>query len=153
MFNVLLNGMGFDIAGKRVLDMFAGTGALGIEAISRGAGHVTFLEINRGILSCVSENVESLGIAGRSTLACIDATIFRPLRGEGFDLVFIDPPYRKSLADRGLITAATAFPLNPGAVVVTETGADEEIQVPVQLKVTDERVYGAAKIWFLAATE
>ena len=153
LFNVLLNGMGFAIKGTRALDMFAGTGALGIEALSRGAGHATFLEINRSILKNLSENVKILGVADRAKLICIDATIFRPPEGEGYDLVFIDPPYRKGLANRGLIAAATTIPLNPGAVVIAETGADEEIEVPEQLRVTDERVYGAAKIIFLSAAE
>lgn len=149
LFNVLLNGMGFTIKGARTLDMFAGTGALGLEALSRGAGHATFLEINRSILKSVSENVETLAVADRAKLICIDATIFRPLTGEKYDLVFIDPPYGKGLTDRALITVATNRLLDADGIIVTETGKVEDLTLPNGFQIIDQRVYGAAKLSFL----
>jgi len=108
--------------GARVLDLFAGSGALGIECLSRGAASVTFVERDREALAALRRNLEALGIAGLAVVAPCDALRFLG-RGAGrarFDLVFVDPPYGSGLAGEALGRLGPWDGLAPGALVVVE---------------------------------
>ncbi len=121
MFSRLSVRLDFD--GLRVLDLFAGTGALGIESLSRGAGHVTFVESARPALNALRRNLEALRLAGRARVMKEDVMrAIEILAGEGrrFDLVLLDPPYRKGWGDRVLIRLMEFDLLSDGAWVATE---------------------------------
>jgi len=149
LFNILEHGRwaasGSPIAGARVLDAFAGTGALGLEALSRGASHVTFLELAPVALAVLKSNVASLKEGARATILRGDA-VAPPRAPEPCSLVFLDPPYGKNAAPPTLKNLANAGWLAPGAVVVLEVGAKEDFAAPDGFTVEDERRYGAAKL-------
>jgi 16S rRNA (guanine966-N2)-methyltransferase len=140
--------------GARVLDLFAGSGALGLEAISRGAAFCLFVETGEEARGAIRDNVESLGLYGCTRIHRRDATDLglRPSSaGDAFGLVFLDPPYAKGLGERALAELLAHGWLKPGAAVVFERGADEPDIAPEGYAVIDARVYGAAKVWFLKA--
>jgi 16S rRNA (guanine966-N2)-methyltransferase len=93
LFNLLAHGLGDPVPGARVLDLFAGTGALGLEALSRGAEAAVFVEAARGAAGLVEANVARLGLGERARVVRRDATRLGPNPGAAFDLVFLDPPY------------------------------------------------------------
>lgn len=130
------------IAGAAVLDAFAGTGALGLEALSRGAGHATFLERDRAALATLRANVASCGAGCRARVIEADAT--RPPPGTPCALVFLDPPYREGLAERALPALAHAGWLAPAALLVVETARDEAAALPGTPLA--ERTHGAARL-------
>jgi 16S rRNA (guanine966-N2)-methyltransferase len=149
LFNILEHGRwaasGSPIAGARVLDAFAGTGALGLEALSRGAAHVTFLELAPVALAVLKANVAALKEGARVTILRGDAVA--PVRApDPCSLVFLDPPYGKDLAPPTLKNLAAAGWLTPNAVVVLEVGAKEEFAAPAGFTIEDERRYGAARL-------
>ena len=136
------------LEGATVLDAFAGSGALGLEALSRGAARAVFLETSRPALDALRANVLACG-APAEVLA-IDAT--RPPRARvAATLVFLDPPYGQGLAPRALASLAAAGWLAPGALLVVETGCDEA--VPLAREVLDARSHGAATLWFARHVE
>jgi 16S rRNA (guanine966-N2)-methyltransferase len=136
----------------RVIDLFAGSGALGFEALSRGAAFCLFVETDEAARGAIRENVDAMGLFGRTRVHRRDATQLgqRPgADGPAFDLAFLDPPYGKGLGETALERLAAGGWLAPGAVVVFERGAEEaplEAQGYAQL---DLRDYGAARVWFL----
>ncbi len=130
------------IEGVRVADVFAGTGALGLEALSRGAGFVTFVENDVASLRALRANVVACGAAERSRVLATDALALP--RGEACGLVFLDPPYGAGLAERGMVVLRRRGWVAPGSLVVTETGADEP--VPSAGEPLASRVHGAARI-------
>ena len=152
VFNVLAHAdWSPGLKDRRVLDLFAGSGALGFEAISRGAAFVLFVETNASARGALRDNIEALGLFGVTRIHRRDATDLgvKPAGlGEPFDLVFLDPPYRK---DHG---AAALGKLTPGgwitsdALVVFECAADETPAI-AGFETLDERAYGAAKVLFL----
>lgn len=149
LFNILEHGRwaagGSPIAGARVLDAFAGTGALGLEALSRGAAHVTFLELAPVALAVLKTNVAALKEGARVTILRGDAVA--PARaGEPCSLVFLDPPYGKNVAPPTLKNLAAAGWIAAGAIVVLEVGAKEEFAAPDGFAIEDERRYGAARL-------
>jgi 16S rRNA (guanine966-N2)-methyltransferase len=121
LFNILVHAYGDPIAGARVLDLFAGTGALGIEAASRGAAFVLFIDDGAEARALVRQNVEALGLGGVTRLFRRDATRLGSAHPvEPFSLVFLDPPYGKGLAERALASARDGGWLAPEALIVVE---------------------------------
>jgi 16S rRNA (guanine966-N2)-methyltransferase len=152
LFNILSHGnfaaSGLVFAGRPVLDAFAGTGAFGLEALSRGAGTATFIEDSREALAVLRRNVAALGEAERAHIVAGDAT--RPPRAaQPCALAFLDPPYRSGLAAPALAALAAAGWLAPDALVVIEVAAREDLPPPAGFTMLDERVYGAARLVFL----
>jgi 16S rRNA (guanine966-N2)-methyltransferase len=150
LFNILEHGFsaadGSPIAERHVLDVFAGTGAIGLEALSRGAAHATFLELKPRVLKA---NVAALGEQARSTVLAIDAT--KPPRATTpAALAFLDPPYGEGLVTPALTALARQGWLEPTALVVVEIAAKEEFVAPAGFTIADERRYGAARLVFLS---
>jgi len=150
LFNILVHGYGDPISGARVLDLFAGTGALGIEAISRGAAFVLFVDEGAEARALLRENVETLGLGGTSRIFRRDATKLGPLHPlEPFTLAFLDPPYGRSLAERALIAARDGGWLTPHALIVVEEAADAKFAAPDGYEEVERRVYGDSELIFL----
>ena len=150
LFNVLTHASwGSDgtspLIDARVLDAFAGSGALGIEALSRGAAHATFLDNDATAIKLIGENLRKLGEAANARVIRADATR-PPASREGCDLAFLDPPYRSGLAAPALVALAEAGWLKPGAVATIELASTEDLDPPSGFEPIDERRYGAAKI-------
>ena len=133
-----------------VLDLYAGSGALGLEALSRGAAHATFLDNDANAIRLIGENVRKLGEAASAKVIRADAT--RPPPGrEACDLLFLDPPYRSGEATPALAALASAGWVAPGAIITVELAHNEDIVPPAGFEAIDERRYGAAKIVILRA--
>lgn len=153
LFNILAHGGwgpdgGSPVAGATVLDAFCGTGALGLEALSRGAAKALFLDRARASLDLARRNAEALGELASCRFVAGDATR-PPAAPEACGLVFLDPPYREGLADRAVPALAAAGWFAAGAVVCVEVGAKDGFAVPAGFAVLDERGYGQAKIVLL----
>jgi 16S rRNA (guanine966-N2)-methyltransferase len=152
LFDILSHGDfaadGIPFVEETVLDAFAGTGALGLEALSRGAAEAVFFEQNPEALAALRKNVANLRETTRARILPYDAT--RPPRaGVQCAVVFIDPPYRSGLAAPALQAIAAAGWLKPDALAVLEVGAREELELPAGFARLDERIYGAARLVFL----
>jgi 16S rRNA (guanine966-N2)-methyltransferase len=152
LFNILSHGgfaaSGLPFADRPVLDAFAGTGAFGLEALSRGASAAAFIENGREALAVLRRNIASLGEEDRAHVLTGDAT--RPPRaGFGCALAFLDPPYRSGLAAPALTALAAAGWLAADALAVIEIAASEEFPSPPGFARVDERVYGAARLVYL----
>lgn len=142
----LFSAVQFDIEGRRVLDAFAGSGQLGIEAISRGAASCVFVDSNREAAEIVRKNVTALGIGAQSTVLCQDTMQFLLRTSERFDIVFLDPPYAAGLLERAL--PASAGLLNPGGFIVCES--DEKAELPEtvgDLSLYRSYRYSHVKLW------
>ncbi len=139
--------------GRRVLDLFAGTGALGLEALSRGAERAVFVEDFAAALALIRENVEALGLTGQARVWRRDATRLGPCRGAPFDLVFLDPPYRSGLAGAALASAREGGWMAPQAVIVVELAADEAPPEPDWLTLADRRRYGDTQVLIFTPRE
>jgi 16S rRNA (guanine966-N2)-methyltransferase len=150
LFNVLAHSYGDPVEGARVLDLFAGTGALGLESLSRGAAFALFVEDGVEARGLLRGNVEALGVGGASRIFRRDATRLGPAHpNEPFPLVFADPPYGKGMAEKALASAREGGWLTPEALIVVEEAADAAFEVPVGLEEIETRVYSAAKLIFL----
>lgn len=137
---------------RRVMDLFAGSGALGFEALSRGAAFCLFVETAEAARGAIRDNVEAMGLFGRTRVHRRDATDLgvRPgADGPAFDLAFLDPPYGKGLGELALARLADGGWLAPGAVVVFERGAHEPAFDAAGYTALDARDYGAARVHFL----
>ena len=141
LFSMLASRIG-DFEGLRVADLFAGTGALGLEALSRGASHCTFVERDRPALEALKRNIAALGAE-----ADVRAQSAETFAGGPFDLILIDPPYGTSLGQHALAHVQAA----PGAWASIETGRDERVAAEGWL-LDAERAYGKAKITVLRRT-
>jgi 16S rRNA (guanine966-N2)-methyltransferase len=153
LFNILMHAQWRDdgtspLIDARVLDAFAGSGALGIEALSRGAAHATFLDNDAAAIRLIGENLRKVGEAANAKVIRADATRPPPSR-EGCDLVFLDPPYRSGLAAPALTALVEAGWLTPGTIATVELGNTEDLIAPASFEPIDERRYGAAKIVIL----
>lgn len=157
VFNMLLHrdfGASFTLEGAAVADLFAGTGALGIEALSHGARFCLFVDDDAASRALVRENIEALGLTGVTKIWRRDATSLGPMNTGSngpFDLVFLDPPYRKGLVAPCLASLKDGGWLAPHALVVVETAADETLSAP-GFTILNTRDYGEAKIMFLTGT-
>jgi 16S rRNA (guanine966-N2)-methyltransferase len=136
------------LIGARVLDAFAGSGALGLEALSRGAAHATFLDNDAMAIKLIGENLRKLGETGQAKVVRADVVRPPPAR-EPCELVFLDPPYRSGLGGPALTALAEAGWLAPGAVATVELAGTEDLVPPAGFEAIDERRYGAAKILIL----
>ncbi|MBV8504357.1 MAG: 16S rRNA (guanine(966)-N(2))-methyltransferase RsmD [Alphaproteobacteria bacterium] len=156
LFNILSQGQlaaeCIPFAGAAVLDAFAGTGALGLEALSRGAAEAAFIEQDREALATLRRNIAVLGENSRARIVPGDAT--RPPRAPlACELVFLDPPYRSGLGAAALTALDAAGWLAPDALAVVELAVREELTLPAGFFLLDERVYGAARLVFLRRGE
>lgn len=115
----------FDIEGRRVLDLFAGSGQLGIEALSRGAREAVFVDSSRESAEIVRKNVESCGFADSARIENIGYDTYLLRKGEPFDLAFLDPPYRTGLLQKAI--PLTVKRMNPGGTIFCENPSDEEL--------------------------
>ncbi len=155
IFNMLVHrdfGIGFTLEGAAVLDLFAGTGALGIEAISHGARWCLLVDDNADSRALQRENVEALGLTGATKIWRRDATDLGPLNAGAngpFDLVFLDPPYRKDLVPKALASAKGGGWLAESALIVAETSAEETIDAP-GFNLLEERDYGETRVRFFS---
>lgn len=138
------------ITGARVLDLFAGTGALGLEALSRGAREVCFVENGRVGQRLISENIAKLRVEDEVTLMRNDATRLGPWPNAPFDLIFLDPPYGKGMGQKALAAARTGGWLAPGAMIVWEESAP--MQPPEGFSRIDTRKYGDTHVTLLEVT-
>ncbi|MCP5431938.1 MAG: 16S rRNA (guanine(966)-N(2))-methyltransferase RsmD [Alphaproteobacteria bacterium] len=155
LFNILdhaiLPAEGRDFAGARVLDLFAGSGALGLEALSRGAAYALFVDEGPDARAAIRSNIEALGETGRTRIFRRDARALGPRPGTvpaPFDLVFCDAPYGSEAHLPSLASAAQGW-LAPGALAVVETAAGEAESVPEGFAALDGRVYGETRLAFL----
>lgn len=121
----LFNILQFQIEGRRVLDLFAGSGQLGLEALSRGAAEAVFVDASRESLEVVKQNIRSLGMDGKSKTFQMDFSAFLLRRQEPFDIVFLDPPYRSGLLEKALPQVAAIT--SPGGTIIAEHPTDEEL--------------------------
>ena len=152
VFNVLAHKFGGLPDGARVLDLFAGTGALGIEALSRGAFFCMFIEESPEGRGLIRDNVEALGLTGRTKIFRRDATGLGPAGTvQPFGLVFADPPYGKGLGERALQSARLGGWLAPGALCVVEESATVPFTPGEGFTLLDERAYGETKVRFIEA--
>ena len=139
-----------NIEGARVIDLFAGTGALGLEALSRGARYCLFVEDSADSRALIRENVEALALTGVSKIWRRDATKLGELDTLApFDLAFLDPPYRKGMIAPALAGLAAGGWLNKGALAVVEIAEDETLAPQAGYEALDERIYGDTRIGFL----
>jgi 16S rRNA (guanine966-N2)-methyltransferase len=157
IFNVLEHASWAEpLDGARVIDLYAGSGALGYEAVSRGAAFALFVEIDDEARGAIRENADAWGLMGRTRVHRRSATDLgvRPgPAGEAFDIAFLDPPYGKGLGEQTLARLLEGNWLKPGATVVFERGSDEpEIDTPGYERL-DARNYGAARVLFLKVSE
>jgi len=146
IFNILQTLI--DLTNTRVLDTFAGSGAMGLEALSRGAGHITFIEKHAEVLRVLQHNIQTLAVNDHTTLIRADAQL-PPKTKDPVELVFLDPPYGKNLALPTLTALAQQGWLKDGMIVVLEMGAKERIPILESFDVLDQRTYGAAQVVFL----
>lgn len=155
IFNILAHGLDIDrdiLADARVLDLFAGTGALGIEALSRGARACIFVEEGVEARGLIRRNVETLGLTGATKIFRRDATRLGEAGTiEPFSLLFADPPYRKQMGEKALASALAGKWLEPGAVCVLEEDAKAVIDIPSGFAELDRRVVGDSQVLFLQA--
>ncbi len=151
LFNILSHGTeAMDLDGTRVLDMFAGTGALGLEALSRGASYCLFVDDDANARGIIRGNIETLGLTGVTKVWRRDATkLGAAAQMQPFKLVFADPPYGKSLGERAIEAARDGGWLEAGAVCVLEEHSDVEIAPPARFGPIDRRVYGGTALSFL----
>jgi 16S rRNA (guanine966-N2)-methyltransferase len=152
VFNILVHAYADPIANARVLDLFAGTGALGIEAISRGAVFALFVDNGAEARALLRNNVEALGLGGVTKIFRRDATNLGPAHPvEPFSLVFLDPPYGKGLAERALISLRDGGWLIPNALLVVEEATAASITTPEGFEELERRAYDDTEFLFLRA--
>jgi 16S rRNA (guanine966-N2)-methyltransferase len=150
LFNILVHSYGDPVSGARVLDLFAGTGALGFEALSRGAAFVLFVDDRAEARGLIRANVDTLGAGGVTKIFRRDATKLGPAGPvEPFSLAFLDPPYGMGLAEKALVAARDGGWLKSGALVVVEEAADAPFTPPENFEELERREYGDTQFVFL----
>jgi len=148
IFDILAHAYGDPVAGARVIDLFAGSGALGIEALSRGAAFALFVEASAAARALIRTNIEALALAATTRIWRADATKLGKAPAQ-YSLAFLDPPYDESLAEPALRALVSGGWLAEGALCVVEVNARASIEPPVPLRLVEERVYGDTKIAIL----
>ena len=143
----MLTARGIDWHSTRVLDLYAGTGSLAFEAISRGAQHALLVEMAPQAVRCLKANIAALGVQDEASLASEDVLrVLKTPPAEPYSLVFMDPPYRKNLADPTLRLLATRRWLAPGAFVAAEIEKDARFTLPPDWTLEAERLFGQTRI-------
>ena len=149
LFNILVHTYGDPMTEARVLDLFAGTGALGIEAASRGAAFALFVDDGAEARALIRENVAALGLGGVTRIFRRDATKLGPAHPvEPFSLAFLDPPYGKGLATAALVSARQGGWLTHGALIVVEEAAKSAFALPAGFSELERRVYDDTQFVF-----
>jgi 16S rRNA (guanine966-N2)-methyltransferase len=152
LFNILTHGKfaasGPTYAGAAILDAFAGTGAIGLEALSRGAAEAIFIENSRGALTALKRNIAALGETARARIVAADATA-PPRAMSPCSLAFLDPPYGSGSGATALAALAAAGWLAPDALAIVEVAKKERFAAPAGFTLIEERHYGAARLLFL----
>ena len=152
VFNILMHAYGNPIQDARVLDLFAGTGALGIEAVSRGAAFALFVDNGAEARALLRNNVEALGLGGVTKVYRRDATDLGPAHPvEPFALVFLDPPYGKGLAEQALASLRDGGWLVPGALLVVEEAKAAGFVAPAGYEERERRASDDTEFVFLRA--
>jgi 16S rRNA (guanine966-N2)-methyltransferase len=152
LFNVLVHAYGDPVTGARVLDLFAGTGALGLEAISRGADFALFVDNGAEARALLRENVTTLGVGGVTRIFRRDATKLGEAHPvEPFSLVFLDPPYGQGLAATALVSAREGSWLAPDALIVAEEATASAFTPPVGFTAVERRRTETTELIFLKA--
>ena len=152
LFNILMHAYGNPAVDARVLDLFAGTGALGIEAVSRGAAFALFIDNGAEARALLRNNVEALSLGGTTKVYRRDATQLGPAHPmEPFTLAFLDPPYGKGLADKALASLREGKWLAPGALVVVEETVSAALKAPEGFEELERRAYDDTEFVFLRA--
>src|ERR1700741_3581565 len=150
LFNILIHAFDDPITGARVLDLFAGTGAFGIEALSRGSAFTLFVDDGAEARAVLRENVATLGLGGTSRIFRRDATKLGPAHPvEPFSLVFLDPPYGKGLAEQALASARAGGWLVPEALIVVEGAEKSPFAGPEGFAEIERRAYDDTQFVFL----
>jgi len=149
LFNILMHAYDDPITDARVLDLFAGTGALGIEAMSRGAAFTLFVDDGAEARALLRGNSEMLGLGGSTKIYRRDATKMGPAEMSPFSLAFLDPPYGKGLAEKALASAREGGWLAPEALVIVEEAADAGFKPPEGFEELERRDYDDTQFTFL----
>jgi len=150
LFNILAHRYGDPVRDARVLDLFAGTGALGLEAMSRGAAFALFIDDGAEARALIRGNVEALGLGGTTRIFRRDATRLGPAHPvEPFTLAFLDPPYRLGLAEKSLVSLRDGGWLAAGALVVVEEATTANFAVPAGYEDAEHRRYDDTELIFL----
>jgi 16S rRNA (guanine966-N2)-methyltransferase len=150
LFNILAHAYGDPASGARVLDLFAGTGALGIEAISRGAAFALFIDDGAEARALIRENVTALGLGGVTRIFRRDASKLGPAHPlEPFTLVFLDPPYGQGLGEKALVSAHEGGWLTAQALIVVEEAAKAKFAAPSGFSELERRGYDESELIFL----
>jgi 16S rRNA (guanine966-N2)-methyltransferase len=153
LFNILMHAYGDPVTGARVLDLFAGTGALGIEAVSRGAAYVLFVDDGVEARALLRNNTEALGLGGTTRIFRRDATKLGPAHPlEPFSLALLDPPYGKGLAEKALVSAREGGWFKPEALIVVEEASDAGFTAPAGFTELERREYDDTEFTFLRAS-
>ena len=141
----IFNSIQFDIEGRNVLDLFAGAGQLGIEALSRGARKAVFVDLSRDAIKVVNDNLEHCRLKDNATVFNGDGLSYLKTTREKFDIVFIDPPYKKQLALKALSLVLNV--LNEGGIIVCETDINEELPEAIgEYTVAKQDTYSKTKL-------
>lgn len=152
IFNLLLNGgYGNPVQGARVLDLFAGTGALGLESLSRGAASATFVDDGAAARALLRRNIDLMRATGATETLRSNATALGPNRGQAYNLIFLDPPYGKGLGEAALASCIAGGWLAPGALIVWEENLPPSL--PAGLTQLDQRKYGDTLVTILRLAE
>ncbi len=158
IFNILAHNdfaTGFTLQGAKVIDVFAGTGALGLEALSRGAAYTLFIDDSAESRALIRRNVEAMNLTGVSKIWRRDATDLGPLgagAGGPFDLAFLDAPYRKGLTEKALASLVAGGWLSSNAIAIAEMAADEQVDPPPGFVPLDGRTYGETAVHIFGAS-
>jgi 16S rRNA (guanine966-N2)-methyltransferase len=148
LFNIIAHRADVTLEGARVLDLFAGTGALSIEALSRGADFAVMVDIGTEARGLQRESIEAFGLGGSARILRRDATKMGETTFPPFNLVFCDPPYGKGLGEVAIASAIAGGWLAPGALVILEERASAEVTLPAPLADIDRRKAGETQLLF-----
>ena len=147
IFDIVSSRLGASLDGLRVLDLFAGTGAMGLEALSRGATSVVFVDTGAESRGLIRDHIEAFGAGGVTKLLRRDATALGDAGTMGpVDLVFLDPPYAKGLGEQALVALRDGGWLKPDTLLILEESSDAVVELPEGFVLQDRRVYGAAAV-------